>query len=144
MELMMFVSAARDYFKEHLSLGDHWAGGIRKQNLTKNPLSTVNFISTRGETGEREERMGHQQSTAVWHFRNGWGHTGRKREGRRKRLGIDWTGAMHSGMHSTASPQDCDVSGTLSYKCTVSMTYLTGLSRAWLKSSTGIFFCLTS
>lgn len=72
----MFVSAARDYFKGHLSLGfevlamygekgDHWAGGIRKQNLTKNPLSTVNFISTRGETGEREERMGHQQSTAV-------------------------------------------------------------------------------
>lgn len=65
----MFVSAARDYFKGHLSLGfevlamygekgDHWAGGIRKQNLTKNPLSTVNFISPKGRDGRKRGKNG--------------------------------------------------------------------------------------
>lgn len=62
-ELTGVCGAARDHFKGLLSLGlevlatytengDHWAGGLRKQNLKKSPLSIVNFISTK----ERREK----------------------------------------------------------------------------------------
>lgn len=68
-ELTGVCGAARDYFKGLLSLGlevlatytekgDHWAGGLRKQNLTKSPLSTVDFISTKGRDGRKTGKNG--------------------------------------------------------------------------------------
>lgn len=84
----MFVSAARDYFKEHLSLGDHWAGGIRKQNLTKNPLSTVNFISTKGRDGRKRGKNGPSAEHSSLTLQK-WMRSYRKKEGREEEMAWD-------------------------------------------------------